>query len=135
MTLGKNTERIQITLNSDKHHDKVILNFLESCYDSNGKIKEILYNTIVSQGQTQVQAVTNSEERLLTISNYEKQEVTVTKGEQEDEMVSKGKKEEVIKSNSNINFDNFITEEGIETKDKSGFNLNSLMDSMNQFIP
>lgn len=98
MALSKNTVRIQITLNSSKEKDKVILDFLDGFYDPKDKIKEILYlvasNKIVSNDNQKLLTITNgdvkktiknstdNEEKLLTYSNREQEKIHENEMEQ-----------------------------------------------------
>lgn len=113
MALGKNTKRIQITLNADKTNDKVILEYLSSCYNENDKIKELLYS-IITQQEPQLKTVINSKERLLTINNNEQKKVlesndesvkkllTNTNSKQENEKVENNIKPIVTKTNEEL---------------------------------
>jgi hypothetical protein len=73
MAISKNSRRIQFTLNNDKHMEKVIVDYLETCIDENSKIKEVLYNYIVSNSgikspQVTPIEVTKSDTKLLTVN-------------------------------------------------------------------
>lgn len=73
MAISKNSRRIQFTLNNDKRMEKVIIDYLETCIDENSKIKEILYNYIVSNCGVKPPLVTPLEvieccEKLLTVN-------------------------------------------------------------------
>jgi hypothetical protein len=82
MAISKNSARIQITLNTDKEREKVIVDFLNTCMNEKNTIKEILYNYIVSNSDSKLLTVTHSkvtqsDAQLLKVTHSE-----ITQGEE-----------------------------------------------------
>lgn len=98
MAISKNSSRIQFTLNSNKPAEKIIVDFLDGCIDPNAKIKEILYNYIVTESYSPLLKVSNFERS--EESESDKQLLTFTKGDEQLLDLSKFNNEEIYKIDS-----------------------------------
>lgn len=105
-------------MNSEKEKEKVIIDFLDDCFNENNTIKEILYNFIVGNGDTKLVKVTHlsenkSDEQLLEVSKSNSLSVTSTQTDSEN-------KEKVTKSEEKL-----LTLSNLEQNE---------IDSLSQFV-
>lgn len=61
MAISKSSRRVQITFNTEKEKEKVVVDFLNACMNEKNTIKEILYNYIVSNSDSKLLTVTHSQ--------------------------------------------------------------------------
>ena len=139
--------RVNMYFSENKYIDDTIYQYFKDMPNKQDTIKMVLYKFVTENDINLNNFVTKNTqkgEEVVTKTTPKKHKRITKKAQEEPKNVTKdapvgGKivtKDTQKGINSALDFDDFITEEQVETKDanEGGFDLNSIMDSMNQFM-
>jgi hypothetical protein len=141
--------RVNMYFSENKYIDDTIYQYFKDMPNKQDTMKMVLYKYVTERDINSNNFVTKNtqkSEEVVTKTTPKKHKKITKKTQEEPKNVTKDVPvdEEIVtkdtqkehKKETNFNFDDLITEEEIENKDsnESGFDLNSIMDSMNQFM-
>lgn len=161
--ISQTSKRIQLTFNSKKEKEKVIIDYLSNSFNENNEIKRILYEHITNQsGKKRVKrnkskgkALTNSnlkskllksddseskiikdnksEERLLTITESKQQ--TVKKSNNDSKLLKDTVKDDFTLDSSSFNNKSVeVKKENIQTDDKAELIRANELEQLKEFM-
>ncbi len=79
MAISSSSKRIQLTLNGNKEHERLIMNYLSASFNENNEIKRILYEYVVNQSSTKRGRKSKSKTKLVADNSLESKLLKGTK--------------------------------------------------------